>query len=120
VSFTLITLFLTGVFFASILVPVMKLSALVFLLVSVRLRSRWRPRDKTVLYRITEVVGSWSMVDIFLVSILAALVNLEAIATIEPGVGASFFATVVIVTMFAAQSFDPRLIWDTFDHDAKP
>ena len=59
-----------------------------------------------------EVVGAWSMVDIFLVGILSAIVQLGALATIEPGIGASFFGAVVVVTMFAAKSFDPRLIWD--------
>ena len=61
---------------------------------------------------VTEVVGAWSMVDIFLVGILSALVKLDALATIEPGIGASYFGAVVVLTMFAALSFDPRLIWD--------
>ena len=100
------------VFFASIAVPVLKLALLIFLLVSVQRRSPWRPKDRTLLYRVTEVVGAWSMVDIFLVGILSAIVQLGALATIEPGIGASFFGAVVVVTMFAAKSFDPRLIWD--------
>ena len=100
------------VFFASIAVPVIKLALLIFLLVSVQRRSPWRPKDRTLLYRVTEVVGAWSMVDIFLVGILSAIVQLGALATIEPGIGASFFGAVVVVTMFAAKSFDPRLIWD--------
>ena len=77
------------VFFASITVPVLKIVALVFLLISVQRRSRWRPRDRTVLYRVVELVGRWSMVDIFMISILVALVNLGAIATIVPGTGRS-------------------------------
>jgi paraquat-inducible protein A len=101
------------VFFASITVPVLKIVALVFLLISVQRRSRWRPRDRTVLYRVVESVGRWSMVDIFMISILVALVNLGAIATIMPGPGAIAFAAVVILTMIAAMSFDPRLIWDS-------
>ncbi len=100
------------VFVASIAVPVMKLVLLAYLLVSVQRRSPWRPRDRTRLYRITELVGAWSMVDIFLVAILSALVSLDTLATIAPGVGATWFGAVVVVTMFAAQSFDPRLIWD--------
>jgi paraquat-inducible protein A len=100
------------VFFASITVPVVKLTGLSFLLISVHRRSAWRPRDRTLLYRIIESVGRWSMVDIFMISILVALVNLEAIATIEPGAGAIAFAAVVIITMVASMSFDPRLIWD--------
>ena len=78
------------VFFASIAVPVIKLALLIFLLVSVQRRSPWRPKDRTLLYRVTEVVGAWSMVDIFLVGILSAIVQLGALATIEPGIGASF------------------------------
>jgi paraquat-inducible protein A len=100
------------VFFASITVPVLKIIAMVFLLISVQRRSRWRPRDRTVLYRVVEGVGRWSMVDIFMISILVALVNLGAIATIVPGPGAIAFAAVVVLTMIAAMTFDPRLIWD--------
>ena len=100
------------VFVASIVVPITKIGLLTYLLISVQRRSVWRPRDRTRLYRITEVVGAWSMVDIFLVGILSALVQLQAIATIEPGIGATFFGAVVVITMFAAHGFDPRLIWD--------
>ena len=100
------------VFFASITVPVLKILAMLYLLLSVQLRSRWRPRDRTVLYRVVEAVGRWSMVDVFMISILVALVNLGAIAQILPGAGAIAFASVVILTMIAAMSFDPRLIWD--------
>ena len=103
------------VFFASIMVPVTKLLALTYLLLSVQLKSKWRPQERTVLYRITEVVGRWSMIDIFMISILIALVKLEAVATIEPGMGAISFAAVVIITMFAAMGFDPRLIWDKME-----
>ncbi|HBP87284.1 MAG TPA: paraquat-inducible protein A [Nitrospirales bacterium] len=106
------------VFFASITVPVLKLLALTFLLLSVQYKSQWRPRERTKLYRITEVVGRWSMIDIFMISILIALVKLEAVATIEPGPGAISFAAVVILTMFAAMSFDPRLIWDRIEEKA--
>ena len=108
------------VFIASIVVPVAKLIALVFLLRSVEGGSRWRPRDRTFLYRITEVVGAWSMVDVFLVGLLSGLVSLDLLANIEPGVGATFFGAVVILTMFAAHSFDPRLIWDEAGHNALP
>jgi paraquat-inducible protein A len=100
------------VFFASIFVPVLKLIVLSLLAVTVQRKSSWRNRDRTFLYRVTEVVGAWSMVDIFLIGLLAALVNLGALATIRPGIGATFFAAAVIVTIFAAHSFDPRLIWD--------
>jgi paraquat-inducible protein A len=100
------------VFFASITVPVLKLFGLLGLLISVHRGSRWRPRDRALLYRVVEAVGRWSMIDIFMISILVALVRLGAIASISPGVGAISFAAVVVLTMFAAMSFDPRLIWD--------
>lgn len=105
------------VFVASIVIPVMKLMVIAFLLVSVQRGSKWRLKDRTVLYRITETVGAWSMVDIFLVGILSALVSLDVLSTIRPGIGASFFAGAVVITMFAAHSFDPRLIWDNASWD---
>lgn len=100
------------VFVASILVPIAKIITLVYLLVSVQRGSVSRPLDRTRLYRMTEFVGRWSMVDIFVVTILVALVHLGALAQIEAGSGALYFAGVVILTMFAARTFDPRLIWD--------
>lgn len=101
------------IFVASVFVPLLKLIILMFLLISVQRKSRWRQKDRTRLYRITEVIGRWSMVDIFVVTILVALVNLGALATIHAGPAALFFGGVVVITMFAAMSFDPRLIWDT-------
>jgi paraquat-inducible protein A len=103
------------VFFASIAVPLLKLAGLSFLLISVQRRSRWRPRDRTLLYRVIEYIGRWSMIDMFMTSILVALVQLGAVATIDPGVGATCFASVVVITMFAARCFDPRLIWDRME-----
>jgi len=100
------------IFVASIFVPILKLIILTFLLISVQRKSSWRPRDRTRLYRITEMIGRWSMVDIYVVTILVALVNLGSLASINAGPGAGFFAAVVVITMFAAMSFDPRLIWD--------
>ena len=103
------------VFFASVVVPLLKLVGLTYLNVSVRRRWQKRPRDRTVLYRIIEGVGRWSMLDIFMISILPALVKLGAVATIVPGIGATAFAAVVVITMFAAAAFDPRLIWDSVE-----
>ncbi|MFT5012342.1 MAG: paraquat-inducible protein A [Patiriisocius sp.] len=100
------------VLFASVVVPLMKLTVLTFLLYSVGNQSDWRPRDRTLLYRVTEVVGAWSMVDVFLVGLLSGLVSLGLLASIEPGIGVTFFGAAVILTMLAAHSFDPRLIWD--------
>jgi paraquat-inducible protein A len=103
------------IFVASVFVPFAKLLILSLLMLSVQFRWRWRPRDRTRLYRITELVGRWSMVDVYVVTILVALVKLGAVATIDAGPGAAFFAVVVILTMFAAESFDPRLIWDAME-----
>ncbi len=100
------------VFIASVLVPLLKMVALVYLLLSVQRRSPLRKEQRTRLFRVVELVGRWSMVDIFVVALLAALVQVGNLATIEPGVGAIAFTTVVILTMFAAMQFDPRLIWD--------
>ena len=100
------------VFFASIAVPVLKFAGLTLLLVTTMRGMRTRQADRTVLYRIVDAVGRWSMIDIFMESILVALVQFGAVVTIAPGVGAIAFAAVVILTMLAARSFDPRLIWD--------
>lgn len=100
------------IFFASIVVPILKLTVLTFLMLTIRKKSSWRKRDRTILFRVTEVVGAWSMVDIYLLAILVALVKFGFMTTILPGIGATFFAGVVIITMFAAHTFDPRLIWD--------
>jgi paraquat-inducible protein A len=100
------------VFFASFVVPISKIAVLMFLLITVQRGSDWRLRDRSFLYRVTEVVGAWSMVDIFLVGILVALVRMDGMATVYPGPGASFFGAAVVLTMMAAHAFDPRLIWD--------
>jgi paraquat-inducible protein A len=105
------------IFIASVFVPLLKLLILVILLVSVQLRWHWRPKDRTMLYRLTEAVGRWSMLDVYVVTILVALVKLGAIASIEAGPAAVYFAAVVVITMIAAESFDPRLIWDALEED---
>jgi paraquat-inducible protein A len=103
------------VFIASVVVPILKLLVLVFLLLSVQWRSGWRPRERTRLYRLIELIGRWSMVDIFVVTILVALVRLGNLASVEAETGALFFCAVVVLTMLAAMSFDPRLIWDVLE-----
>jgi len=100
------------VFVASVFVPLLKLLILLFLLLSVHRRSTWRPRERTRLYRITETIGRWSMVDVYVVTILVALVRLGNLASIRAEAGAIFFCAVVVITMLAAMSFDSRLIWD--------
>ena len=72
-------------------------------------------RECARLYRLVEAVGRWSMLDVYVVAMIAALVQLKAIATIEPGPGAIAFGAVVVLTMFAAMAFDPRLIWDPLE-----
>jgi paraquat-inducible protein A len=103
------------IFTASVFVPLMKLAILTFLLISVHRRSSWRPVDRTRMYRLTEMIGRWSMVDIYVVTIMVALVRLGNLATIEAGAGAVFFGAVVVITILAAESFDPRIIWDRSD-----
>lgn len=100
------------IFFASILIPVLKFAILAWLLISVSMGSGRRRLDRTKLYRLIVFIGRWSMVDIFVVGILVALVQMGGLATIEGGLGAAFFGSVVVLTMLAAEFFDPRLIWD--------
>lgn len=103
------------VFIASVAVPMLKLLSLVLLAVSVQWRLDWDPLQRTKLYRLVELVGKWSMVDIFVVALLGALVQLQSLAAITAGPAALAFAAVVVLTMFAAMSFDPRLIWDSME-----
>jgi paraquat-inducible protein A len=105
------------VFVASIVVPLAKIVALAFLLVSVQLRSAWQPLQRTKLYRLVELVGRWSMLDIYVVTILVALVQIKGLANIRAGPAALAFGGVVVLTMQAASSFDPRLIWDRLEHE---
>jgi|DewCreStandDraft_4_1066084.scaffolds.fasta_scaffold00055_85 paraquat-inducible protein A len=99
------------VFTASVLVPIFKFLALGLLLVTGRRGIPWRRQERTLLYRAVEFVGRWSMVDVFVVALLVALVDMGALATIEAGAGITAFASTVILTMLASASFDPRLIW---------
>lgn len=103
------------IFTASIFVPLLKLLSLTYLTWSAQTRIRWEPMQRTRLYRMVEFVGKWSMLDVFVVAMLARLVQFSSLASIEAGPGALAFACVVIVTMFAAMAFDPRLLWDSQD-----
>ncbi len=100
------------VFIASVTIPLLKLISLTLLLVSVQRRSRWHPRQRTRLYRMVELVGRWSMLDIYVVTLLVALVQFGTMATVKAGPAALAFGAVVVLTMFASRQFDPRLIWD--------
>jgi len=104
------------VFIASILVPMLKLLVLVLLVASSQMRSQWRPRQRTRLYRLVEKIGRWSMLDIFVITLTVTLVNFQSLAVITPGSGAVAFACVVVLTMMASMTFDPRLIWDPIEH----
>ena len=100
------------VFTASIMVPVMKLLGIAVLLTMTQRRSGTRLRDRTRLFRIVDAVGRWSMIDIFMLSVLVALVRMQLLASVTPGAGAICFAAVVILTMLSAFAYDPRLMWD--------
>jgi paraquat-inducible protein A len=100
------------VFIASIVVPMLKIIALVYLTASTQLHSKRQPEQRTRIYRLVELVGRWSMLDIYVITMLVALVQFNSLATIQAGPAAIAFGSVVVLTMFAAMSFDPRLIWD--------
>ena len=103
------------VFVASILIPVGKLVALGYLLITIQLRSVRNSHARTRIYYLVEFVGRWSMLDVFVDAFIVALVQLQPLMSVEPGLGVVFFMAVVVLTMLAAQSFDPRLIWDAGD-----
>jgi paraquat-inducible protein A len=105
------------VFVASILVPTFKLVGIGLLLYSVQRRQPLSARQRIWMYRFIEFIGRWSMLDIFVIAILVAVVNFGRIASVEANLGAVAFACVVILTMFAALTFDPRLIWDNTESD---
>lgn len=100
------------IFVASVIVPLAKLVVMGWLCWSVARRHETSHRQRTVLYRVTEFIGRWSMTDVFVVTILVGLIHLGGLLRITPGAAAVAFGGVVIVTMLAAESFDPRLIWD--------
>ena len=104
------------VFIASIMVPLLKLIGVTLLVVSVQRRSKWLPEQRARLYRLMEFIGRWSMLDIFVVAILVTLVQLQALGSIRAGPGAIAFGAVVVLTMFATITFDPRLIWDPLEN----
>lgn len=108
------------VFLASVFIPMAKLLALFYLMICVRFRSIACPREQTGVYRLTELIGKWSMVDVFVVATLAAMVQMGSVATISPGIAATAFAAMVVVTLFAAETFDPRLLWDSRSQENTP
>ncbi|WP_175772568.1 paraquat-inducible protein A [Paraburkholderia phenazinium] len=105
------------VFIASIVVPMLKILSLAYLAWSTQLRSAHLPSQRSHIYRMVERVGRWSMLDVYVITILVALVKFGTVASIDAGPGALAFGAVVVLTMFAALSFDPRLIWDAVEPD---
>lgn len=107
------------VFLASIMTPLMKLLSLAVLLLSAQKGTHWQPVERTKLYRMLELIGRWSMLDVYVVTILVALVQVQSLATMLAGPGALAFGAVVVLSMLAAMAFDPRLIWDPLSNTVK-
>jgi len=101
------------VLFASIMIPSAKIVAMAYLLITVQRGSVENNQQRIRLYRTVEIIGRWSMVDVFVDAFTAALVQLQPLMSVAPGPGLFFFAAVVVLTMLAVESFDPRLIWDS-------
>lgn len=101
------------IFIASIAVPGIKFVALSMLLITVQRGSLWARKERSKLYRFVELIGYWSMLDVLVVALVAALVKFQALGDIEPRPGILFFGLVVVFTMLSAMSFDPRLIWES-------
>jgi paraquat-inducible protein A len=98
---------------ASVMIPLGKILALVYLLIGVQRGSVGNRHDSARMYRLVEFIGRWSMLDVFVDAFLVALVQLQPLMSVEPGAGVVFFMAVVVFTMLAALTFDPRLIWDS-------
>lgn len=105
------------IFIASVVVPCSKFFVLGLLLITAQRRSRWAMPERSRLYRFIEIIGYWSMLDVLVVALVAALVQFRALSVIEPRLGILFFGLVVVLTMMASMSFDPRLIWDAEKND---
>src|SRR5271165_2476812 len=97
---------------ASIMIPSAKILALAYLLITAQRGSIKNNEQRVRMYRMVEFIGRWSMVDVFVDTFTAALIQLQPLMAVEPGPGLVFFAAVVVLTMLAVESFDPRLIWD--------
>jgi paraquat-inducible protein A len=101
------------VLFASIMIPSAKILALLYLVFTVKRGSIKNNAQRVRLYRMVEIIGRWSMVDVFVDTFTVALIQLQPVMSVGPGPGLVFFAAVVVLTMLAVESFDPRLIWDS-------
>jgi len=98
---------------ASVMIPLAKLAALAYLLITVQRGSARNNRERARLYRVLEIIGRWSMVDVFVATFVVALIQLQPFMSVTPEPGVLFFSAVVILTIIASESFDPRLIWDS-------
>ncbi len=101
------------VLIASVMIPLGKIAALIYLLITVQRRSTMSNHERTRLYRMVVFIGRWSMLDVFADTFTVALIQLQPLMSVAPGPGVVFFAAVVVLTMLAAEAFDPRLIWDS-------
>lgn len=110
--------FVGGVIFtASVLIPLVKMFAIAWLCYCTKSQGRFSANELTLMYRVVEFIGKWSMIDVFVVALLVALVQLTGVMTIQPGIALRAFALVVILTMFSAHKFDVRLLWDKMNND---
>jgi len=100
------------IFSASIMLPLLKMIAIAYILITVQRGASHRKHERTRLFKLAEILGKWSMLDVFVVGLMATLIQLGQLTTIVPGVACMAFASVVILTMFAEMAFDPKLIWD--------
>jgi paraquat-inducible protein A len=107
------------IFIASFVVPLFKLAVMILLLITVQQRIRWRLLQRAKLYRVVEIIGRWSMLDVFVVSLVTGLVQIPGFVEVHPGPGIAAFAAVVILTMLASMSFDPRLLWDACEQESE-
>jgi paraquat-inducible protein A len=105
------------IFIASVFVPILKLIILFFLLHSVKTKSRWNLIQKNKLYKMIHIIGKWSMLDIFVIGIMISMVQFGELAQVTTGFAATSFATMVILTILATESFDTRLLWDKEDDE---
>ncbi|MDF1880818.1 paraquat-inducible protein A [Sulfurimonas sp. MAG313] len=103
----------TVIFMASVFIPMVKLVILMFLLYSIKTNSTWKLRDKNKLFATIHTIGRWSMLDIFVMGLMISMVHFEGLAMVTLGWASLSFAIMVVLTMFATQSFDTRLLWDT-------
>ena len=104
------------IFVASLVIPLVKIVAIGFLLISIHYRSRWRSKERMKLYKVVDYIGRWSMVDVFVVAILVGIVQFGNIAYVEANMGSLSFTAVVVLTLLAARTLDERQIWE-FERD---